>query len=317
MKKITLVLIPDGTDMTRSFAMPQLVLRLAALLGLAVLFAAVFFALDYIKMHDEVRGFSKLKVEHHSLQAEVRILNERLGEVKQSLRVVGSYTDQLNDLMHLNNKKARKHLGIGALTEDEYEEFKKSATLDSSAIFDGVKISDMVHSDLFSKLTEIENSAHQNIFDMQRLLSRLGKKRSLLSSIPAISPVDGWVSSGFGYRTSPFTGKRQKHYGIDIATSVGKPIYAPADGVVIFSGTKEGFGNFIMIAHGHGVVTRYGHNAHNLVVVGQRIARGDQIATVGSTGRSTGAHLHYEVWVNGRPTNPKKFILSLGKHQLF
>lgn len=317
MKKVTLVLIPDGTDTTRSFKLPRFVIRLTALLALGMLFALVFFALDYVEMHKRVADFNALKAKHRSLQSETRVLNERLSEVKQSLRVVGSYTKQLNELMRLNNKKASKHLGIGALSEDEYEEFKKNAALGGDGILGGVKVSDMVHSDLFNKITEIENDAHQNIFDMQRLLSRLGKKRSLLSSIPAISPVDGWVSSGFGYRISPFTGKRQKHYGIDIATSVGKPIYAPADGVVIFSGTKKDFGNFIMIAHGHGVVTRYGHNSHNLVVVGQRVSRGDQIATVGSTGRSTGAHLHYEVWVNGRPTNPKKFILSLGKHQIF
>ena len=317
MKKVTLILIPDGTDTTRSYKIPRVMLHISAFTGLAALFVLVFFVLDYIEMHNKVVGFSNLKTKHRSLQAEVRVLNERLGEVKQSLRVVGSYTAQLNDLMRLNNKKANKHLGIGALTEDEYEQFKKSTTLESDHMLDGVKVSDMVHSGLFNKITAIENEAHQNIFDMQRLLSRLGKKRSLLSSIPAIAPVDGWVSSGFGYRTSPFTGKRQKHYGIDIASSVGKPIYAPADGVVIFSGTKQDFGNFIMIAHGHGVVTRYGHNAHNLVVVGQRVRRGDQIATVGSTGRSTGAHLHYEVWVNGRPTNPKKFILSLGAHQIF
>jgi len=103
------------------------------------------------------------------------------------------------------------------------------------------------------------------------------------------------------------------HFGIDVASPVGTPICAPADGVVIFTGAKEGFGNFIMIAHGYGIVSRYGHNAQNLVQPGQSIKRGEQIATVGMSGRTTGPHLHYEVIVDGRPANPKKFILDMAE----
>ena len=101
------------------------------------------------------------------------------------------------------------------------------------------------------------------------------------------------------------------HRGIDIASSIGTPVLSPADGVVIFNGKKEGFGNFIMIAHGYGIVSRYGHNAENLVKVGQRVQRGEQIATVGMSGRTTGPHLHYEVVVDGHNTNPQKFILKM------
>ena len=86
---------------------------------------------------------------------------------------------------------------------------------------------------------------------------------------------------------------------------------APADGVVIFTGAKAGFGNFIMIAHGYGVVTRYGHNHQNLVQPGQKVGRGEQIGTVGETGRATGPHLHYEVVINGKLENPQKFILDM------
>ena len=108
-----------------------------------------------------------------------------------------------------------------------------------------------------------------------------------------------------------FTGKKSFHKGLDIAASVGTPIYAPASGVVVFSGKKSGFGNFVMIAHSsHGIVTSYGHNSENLVRVGQAVVRGEQIANVGNTGNSTGSHLHYEVHVNGRAVNPLKFIIT-------
>jgi murein DD-endopeptidase MepM/ murein hydrolase activator NlpD len=105
--------------------------------------------------------------------------------------------------------------------------------------------------------------------------------------------------------------------GIDVAAPVGTPIVAPADGVVIFTGAKQGFGNFIMIAHGYGVVTRYGHNHQNMVQPGQKVTRGEQIGTVGNSGRTTGPHLHYEVLVNGHNENPKKFILDANEFDVY
>src|SRR6185312_3091128 len=153
--------------------------------------------------------------------------------------------------------------------------------------------------------------ANDHALELQRLLSTLSQQKSLLSSIPSVAPVDGWITSGYGIRVSPFTGERTMHSGLDIAAPVGTPILAPADGVVIFTGAKAGYGNFIMIAHGYGVVTRYGHNHQNMVQPGQKIARGEQIATVGDSGRTTGPHVHYEIVVNGKTNDPKKFILDM------
>ena len=109
---------------------------------------------------------------------------------------------------------------------------------------------------------------------------------------------------------SPWNGDRAMHNGIDIATSPGAAILAPADGVVVFNGTRGGYGKMLIIDHGYGVETRYGHNQENFVTVGQKVARGQKIATVGNTGRSTGPHLHYEVRLNGIPENPRRYILE-------
>jgi murein DD-endopeptidase MepM/ murein hydrolase activator NlpD len=156
----------------------------------------------------------------------------------------------------------------------------------------------------------VQDRSIRQTFELKRLLSTLSQKKALLASLPSISPVRGWITSDFGKRVSPFTGEVSMHKGIDIASPVGTPIYAPADGVVIYSGPKAGFGNFIMIAHyGYGAVTRYGHNSQNMVQAGQSVKRGEQIASVGISGRTTGPHVHYEVWVNGQAVNPKKFIL--------
>jgi len=132
----------------------------------------------------------------------------------------------------------------------------------------------------------------------------------LLSSTPSIWPVRGYLSAAFGNRLDPFTGRPDFHPGIDISTPIGTRIVAPADGVVLSSAFQGGYGNAIIIDHGYGVVSRYGHLESFNVRPGQRVRRGDVVGFVGSTGRSTGPHLHYEVWVREQAQNPIHFILD-------
>jgi len=135
-------------------------------------------------------------------------------------------------------------------------------------------------------------------------------KESFLKSTPTLMPARGHLTSGYGPRMSPYAGRIKMHEGIDIGASVGTHIVAPADGIITFSGAKPGFGNFVQIDHGYGVETIYGHAASLTVKKGQRIGRGDKIATVGNTGYSTGPHLHYEVRVNGTPVDPLYYMLN-------
>lgn len=129
-----------------------------------------------------------------------------------------------------------------------------------------------------------------------------------LAATPSIIPVHGWFSHGYGWRTDPFTNEREFHRGIDIVTEEGTEIVAPADGVVARSGRFSDYGNSIDISHGYGYVTRYAHMSEVLVRSGDRVRRGDPIGKVGSTGRSTGPHLHYEVFRDGRRVNPWKYL---------
>jgi murein DD-endopeptidase MepM/ murein hydrolase activator NlpD len=131
-----------------------------------------------------------------------------------------------------------------------------------------------------------------------------------LASTPSIWPTEGWVTSGYGYRISPFTGRRTFHAGIDIASDFGTRIVAPARGRVVFVGRKGSLGKTLKIDHGFGLRTFYGHAAEIHVERGQEIERGERIASVGSTGRSTGPHLHYSVEVNGRSVNPRNYIFE-------
>jgi murein DD-endopeptidase MepM/ murein hydrolase activator NlpD len=142
------------------------------------------------------------------------------------------------------------------------------------------------------------------------VLEQLLMNRKLLSEVqPSGRPIiSGWLSSYFGMRTHPITGKRERHKGIDFAGKLGGPVIAVAKGVVTFAGTRYGYGNVIDINHGNGYTTRYGHNSKLLVSVGDTVEKGFQIAEIGSTGRSTGPHVHFEVLKDGVQVNPMKFI---------
>lgn len=129
--------------------------------------------------------------------------------------------------------------------------------------------------------------------------------------LPAGMPVaHGYVVSGYGTRTDPISGRQAVHLGVDFDVPLGSDVLAVAEGVVTFSDTRAGYGNTVEIDHGNGYMTRYAHNSKNTVEVGTRVHVGDVVAKVGSTGRSTGPHCHFEVWLNGRPVNPMAYVRS-------
>jgi murein DD-endopeptidase MepM/ murein hydrolase activator NlpD len=145
---------------------------------------------------------------------------------------------------------------------------------------------------------------------LRQLLEYFDDQRYLLAATPSIWPTRGLVTSEFGGRLDPYSGQRESHLALDIATPSGQAVVAPADGVVVFAGVEGGYGNVLVIDHGYGVKTRYGHLSRLGVRVGQVVHRAEPVAAVGSTGLSTGPHLHYEVRVAGLPENPRKFILE-------
>ena len=146
--------------------------------------------------------------------------------------------------------------------------------------------------------------------DLNLLEKKLQERSKMLSSTPSIAPVRGILTDGFGGRRDPFTGERASHSAVDISTDHGQPVRAPADGVVVKAEWANGYGNVVYISHGYGYSTRYGHLSKFNVKPGQRIQRNDVVGYVGSTGRSTGPHLHYEVRVNNNPVNPLEYILN-------
>jgi murein DD-endopeptidase MepM/ murein hydrolase activator NlpD len=155
----------------------------------------------------------------------------------------------------------------------------------------------------------IEQAASSLDAELRQIKEIIDSRQIRLSAIPSSWPVRGYVSDGFGGRSNPFTGGGyETHAGIDIATNFGTAIEATGDGIVIFAGSYGGYGNLVVIDHGYGITTRYGHMSRIDVAVGQHVHRGLQIGAVGSTGRSTGPHCHYEVRLHDRPVNPMNYL---------
>src|SRR5262245_12975796 len=140
--------------------------------------------------------------------------------------------------------------------------------------------------------------------------SDVDKRNALAASTPSIWPAHGWLSSTVGTRRDPINGGRDFHEGLDISADRGTPVYATADGTVTAAGYESGYGNLVVITHEYGLETRYGHLSKFVARNGDKVKRGDIIGHVGSTGRSTGSHLHYEVRVNGRLLNPLQLLLN-------
>jgi len=193
---------------------------------------------------------------------------------------------------------------ISALKKAETE-FKRLFSLDSK-----------------EKVLENMNSSDSGSIDMENLKQDITKttetigeikdylhvKRDIYISTPKGFPVKGNISSHYGRRESPIGGMDEFHSGIDLSTNPGNPVKATADGIVSFSGWNGGNGNLVVLEHGHGFSTFYAHNKMNMVKVGQKVKRSDVISYVGSTGNSTGPHVHYEIWKDGKSVNPMDFV---------
>jgi murein DD-endopeptidase MepM/ murein hydrolase activator NlpD len=175
-------------------------------------------------------------------------------------------------------------------------------------------------SDWHREIARIRADAEKRLASFQEIGWYVGNQKSLRNATPSIWPTEGQITSLFGYRFSPLRRddgeSGEFHPGIDIANSPDTLVYATADGTVLFSGWSHGYGNLVVIDHGYGIQTVYGHTSKALVKVGDRIGKGQVIAYMGTTGRSTGAHLHYEVRRQGRPVNPMQFLKVRGPGEL-
>ena len=233
-------------------------------------------------------------------QAQIEIFAEKINSLKSNLFALSALEKKIKTVVNVKDTKDNKVLfGVGGSIPED---------LDTEHLI--TNSHNNLLREMHQQVNELELTSLNQQTTMEFLLKTLRERENLLACTPSIEPTTGWISSCFGYRRSPFTGEREFHKGLDLAADRGTEIYATADGVITFSGRKGFFGNMLMIDHGHGLITRYGHISKFLKKRGDTVYRGEPVATVGNTGRSTGPHLHYEVLLNGVPVNPDKYILN-------
>lgn len=300
MKKrfFTVFIVPQDPSHIRKFRLPLNLLKTIVII-LGISFAGFSFILfDYTRVKLKTNELNRLREENAEQKIELQALASKMTDVEFQMAKLKQFDKKLRIITNMEVPGGSNQiLGIGGPSPDE------DMTALDAARNGLVK---QMHSDLDQ--LKAETRTQEKSFT--ELHEYLFKQTSLFASTPAIWPARGWVTSTFGYRISPFTGLRQMHEGLDIANAVGTPVFAPADGIVSKVDRENGVGKTISINHGYGIVTKYGHLSDMYAHVGKRVKRGEKIAAVGNTGRSTGPHLHYEVLVNGIHVNPEKYILN-------
>jgi murein DD-endopeptidase MepM/ murein hydrolase activator NlpD len=280
-------------------------------------FASLFITALLIYFGFVIHGYSHLKnLVLDTQDLESRISNQ-LDVIVNQRKQINIFASEINmlksNLVELNNfeKKIRVIANIEK-AEDQDTLFGVGGSIpeDLDTQLELKKQHTTLLRDMHEQVEQIDLASKNQKEDFESLLKYLEGQRNLLACTPAIRPTRGWTTSRFGYRVSPFTGMREFHKGLDIANRKGTPIVATADGVVSSVAYRGLLGKVITINHGHGMVTRYAHISKATKKRGESVKRGETIATIGNSGRSTGPHLHYEVHLNGVPVNPKKYILN-------
>ena len=280
----TIILIPHAHAKLRKWQITSLQVGIATGAFFLLTFAASFFIWSHFSTKVNPVEIARLKSENERLRKTNMTFESSLQKLQGQLTDYEDRTRQLAIVAGVESLESGAEAGIGGGTSA-----------------DEVGVGD---------LPKIEDRAGQIAGALDAVEARLNERVRWISSTPAISPVKGIFTSGFGFRSDPLTHGRGVHQGVDIAAAPGQPVRASADGVVVRAGEIGGLGQAVFVAHGFGVTTRYGHMSRIDVRPGQRVKRGDVVGRVGNTGRSTGYHLHYEVRVDGDPVNPFAYILD-------
>lgn len=288
-------MIPGASGIFKQVKIPVASLYIAGGALLVLLVAGLFFSSEFFNDQVAQKELDRLKAENQELAAQFEQMRWNLSEVEARYGDLVEKEIVLRSAFDLPEIDVQeRQLGVGG---------PKAVTI---------------------ALTPTQQSAHRAEVDLDYLLrlsrfelekydevhTALSKLTDRLKHTPSIWPCKGWYSRGYGMKYDPFTGYKRMHWGMDLANPRGTQIVAPADGKVIKVGKQGGMGKTVVIDHGYGFKTLYGHLSKSNVKKGQRVERGDVIALMGSTGYSTGPHLHYEVSRNGKRINPRKYILN-------
>lgn len=330
-KQITFFIVNNETGQSRKIAFPVRWVRLSLFAGGIIALALFAGVVDYFGLLAQSIENKRLRAENTQLNKQFQVVETKVVALENSLERVKTFTQKLRLITNISDPDRTLQLTVGqqpvpGQAVDEYE------PMDQRIPTEGMEEQDQVFApaktvneavgevaaensskDYASLVIRIDRAVRETQLKEQSVIElweSLSDRQSLLNATPNIKPAKGWITSRFGRRLNPVTGRIAIHAGLDIAAAPGSPVYAPADGIVTFASYDESYGKLVSIDHGYGVTTRYGHNSQLLVHVGQKVSKYEVISTVGNTGRSTGPHVHYEVRLNGIPVDPARYILD-------
>jgi murein DD-endopeptidase MepM/ murein hydrolase activator NlpD len=332
MDSYTLIWVRDARSRPIQFSIPKVRLTQAAITAAVVVMIGLVAIWDYWRLRADNAELAGLRIEAFEQREQIALFTNRLEEVglqlarvtdlERKVRIIANLPgtagiggDDLVELAPYVEGEVVLPVGVPIATGDSYTgeatgRHQGQGGGERFAKLDASSVSSRFFESLDHRAVQLSDGASARAESMEVLLGQLDDKRQRLASMPSIWPSKGWLTSRFGPRVSPFTGRRQQHTGIDIAAADGTLIQAPARGRVTFAGRKGPLGNALVLDHGFGVKTVYGHTKEILVKTGDTVERGDRIALIGSSGRSTGPHLHYVVEVKGKPRNPLDYIFD-------
>ena len=334
-QRYTVILVPEGQSAVRRYTVLGSSVKRGAIAAGVAAFLALILAGDWVRLRIQAVDVAKLRAETQAQREEIVTLSEdvtraqnelsRLGEFERKVRIIADLPATLaqTDTVNLRNGQGGSENAIRSdggepppadATEEAETEVGSRPKADPVSQVEPI---DFIGVDPHERLPTLrERAADLLSLALTRrasftdLLDGLEDKQVQLAATPSLWPTEGWVTSGYGWRIHPLKGRRHFHSGIDIAASFGTPVIAPATGKVEFSGRKRYLGNTVIIRHSRGVRTWYGHMQDLHVARGDRVIRGQQIGSVGSTGQSTGPHLHYVVELNGKTVNPINYVID-------
>jgi len=310
-KKISFVILGSSGAPAKQVCTSKAAIHLFGAVIIAIFVVVGYIIYDYYNLRETTAHLQNREVylssrmdEIHLQRKQIQEFASEINDLKAKLLALDNFEKKIRIIANLENTNESDNIfGVGGSIPDDLDAQLPLTEKHNSLM-----------RDMHEQIEQLSRASGSQQEEFESLLRSLEDQQNLLASTPAIRPISRgvkcWVTSRFGYRKSPFTGKREFHKAYDIAARKGTPVLSTADGVVTFSGKKGLLGNTIVIDHGHGMVTRYGHNHKLLKKRGDKVKRWETIALMGSTGRSTGPHVHYEVHLNGIPVNPEKYMLN-------
>lgn len=300
-KQLSIVLVPHTSSKVRVFKVSTLYARLAVMLAMMFIFTfCIYILITYTDTLNENKKLKNSIVELYDENVEQnRQLVEKTNEIDQMKAKETDINDKVREFAEKYKELTENY--ISGRTDGN----KSSRSGDRSGRSFSTDIKEL--KDILDSLNELNTPENRELVDLTASQNKLKK---YLDTIPTFWPTSGRISDGFGYRIHPITRRKTFHEGLDIGAPYGQTIKAAASGKVTFVGRKSGYGYVAIVNHGHGISTLYGHASKLLVKEGQTVAKGEAIAKVGSTGTSTGPHLHFEVRINDTPVDPLKYLDS-------